>query len=95
MMMVFEDGSSFCFGFSPAVCAWSFSSSLFPLELLETEVHPVKLTVFILSQPTVPEDGSVYLLGLQLSLLFFPTFTSRTAAPLSSYYGLSRRIHSI
>lgn len=82
--MVFEDGSSFCFGFSPAVCVWSFSSSLFPLELLETEVHRVKLTVFVLS--SVPEDGSLYLLGLRLSLFWSCSFflPSPLAQPLLS-----------
>lgn len=53
-----------------------------------------------LSQPTVPEGGSVHLLGLQLSgvALFSYLHLSHSGFSCiflpSSYYGLSRRMHS-
>lgn len=82
---------------------WSFSSSLFPPELLETEVHGVKLTVFILclSQQSLkvapyicwvcssPYSGVALFSYLHLSHSGF----SCIILP-SSYYGLSRQMHS-
>lgn len=45
------------------------------------EVHGVKLAVFYLhgSSVPVPEDGSVYLLGLQLSFLSSHSFLIRSS----------------
>lgn len=73
-------------------CVWSFSSSLFSVELLMMEVHGVKLTVFCLLGSSVSANsprrwfrlsaGSAALVSLQL--LFSHTFISPSFSGFSS-----------